>query len=87
MKKIVMFVCLSLLAFLAFAVNAAAYLDPSATAYIIQIISGAVIVVGAGIAIFWKKIRLYFKKKKQDARMAELSKEEKARDAADENPQ
>ena len=42
--------------------SAQAYLDPAATSYIIQVISGVVIACGVAVGIFWKKIRLFFRK-------------------------
>ena len=50
---------------LVLAVNAHAYLDPSATTYVIQIIAAVIIASGATLTIYWKKIRLYFKNKKR----------------------
>lgn len=44
------------------AVNTAAYLDPSVMTYLVQVIAGVVIVSGATFAVYWKKIRLFFKK-------------------------
>ena len=60
--------------------NTMAYLDPAATSYIIQIISGVVIACGVTVGIFWKKIRLFFRKQK----MARLEKKlaKKAGDTA-----
>lgn len=49
---------------LALMMNAQAYLDPAATSYIIQIVSGVVIACGVTVGIFWKKIRLFFRKAK-----------------------
>lgn len=42
----------------------AAYVDPSVTAPIIQVLAGVVIAAGAAIGIFWKKIKNAFTKKK-----------------------
>jgi ribosomal protein S27AE len=42
--------------------NGAAYLDPSTMTYVIQIVAGAVIAGGTAIAIFWHKIKRFFKK-------------------------
>ena len=84
MRRTLVFTFLSVFTALACALAAAAYLDPSATAYMIQIISGVVITAGAVIAIFWKKIRLFFKKRKQAARIAKLSEAEAEQAAPDE---
>lgn len=54
--------------FIALSVNTAAYLDPSAMTYMVQAIAMVVVASGAAIAIFWKRIRLFFKKKKQGKR-------------------
>ena len=53
-------ICLALLS----SVNVAAYLDPSAMTYIIQAVAGVVIAGGAALVIYWKKIKLFFKKRK-----------------------
>jgi hypothetical protein len=42
--------------------NGAAYLDPSTMTYVIQIAAGAVIAGGAAIAVFWHKIKRFFKR-------------------------
>jgi hypothetical protein len=47
-----------------FSSTALAYIDPAATSYIVQIISGVVIASGVVIGVFWKKIKLFFQKKK-----------------------
>ncbi len=49
-----------------------AYLDPSAINHMISIIAGLVIVAGATVTIFWKKIRLFFKRKKHQKKMDAL---------------
>ncbi len=41
------------------------YIDPSVVTYIVQIITGVVIAVGAGIGIFIKKINKNSKRKKK----------------------
>lgn len=48
----------------AFTISASAYLDPATTSYLIQIVSGIVIAFGVTVGVFWKKIRLFFKKTK-----------------------
>lgn len=56
--------------------SAQAYLDPAATSYIIQVISGVVIACGVAVGIFWKKIRLFFRKikmKNLQRKIAKLS--------------
>ena len=44
--------------------SASAYIDPATTSYIIQIVAGVFIALGATVAIFWRKISFWFKKKK-----------------------
>lgn len=69
----------------------AAYIDPATTTYIIQIIVGAVIALGAVIGIFWSKIKRLFRKKDPAAEQAaaerafsaESKKEISAADLAD----
>ncbi len=43
--------------------TAYAYIDPATTSYVIQIIAGIVIACGAGIGIFWNRIRRKLRKK------------------------
>jgi hypothetical protein len=42
--------------------NGSAYLDPSTMTYVIQIAAGAVIAGGAAIAVFWHKIKRFFRR-------------------------
>lgn len=65
MKKLIK--CIYFLPFMImlFANNAYGYLDPSSTSYIIQAIAGIFIAGGAVIGIYWHKIKLWFKKRKQ----------------------
>ncbi len=44
--------------------SASAYIDPATTSYIIQIVAGVFIALGATVAIFWRKITFWFKKRK-----------------------
>lgn len=57
-----------------FMMNAQAYLDPAATSYIVQIISGVVIACGVTVGIFWKKIRLFFRKMRMKSLEKKLAK-------------
>ncbi len=41
-----------------------AYIDPAASAYILQVLAGIVIAGGVSVGVFWKKIRLFFKESK-----------------------
>ncbi|MDR1073412.1 MAG: zinc ribbon domain-containing protein [Treponema sp.] len=43
-------------------VNGSAYLDPSTMTYVIQIVAGAVIASGTAVAVFWHKIKRFFKR-------------------------
>lgn len=43
--------------------QAAMYIDPATTSYIIQIAAGVLIAAGTVVGIFWSKIRRVFKKK------------------------
>lgn len=60
--------------------NAYAYLDPATTTYIIQIAAGIVIALGASVGIFWKRIRLFFRKRKMQAMERKISEEAKKRE-------
>lgn len=60
--------------------NAQAYLDPAATSYIIQIISGIIIACGVTIGIFWKKIRLFFRNIKTKAQVKQAAKKIERKD-------
>ncbi len=44
--------------------SASAYIDPASTSYVIQVIAGIFIACGATVAVFWRKISFWFKKKK-----------------------
>lgn len=52
----------------------AAYIDPAATSYIIQIVAGVFIAGGVTVGIFWKKIRMSFRNKKMQRLEKSLSK-------------
>lgn len=65
MKRVLMPGALFLAVFCLMAVNTHAYLDPGSVNVLVQVIAGVAIMGGAAIAIFWKKIKLAFKKKKQ----------------------
>lgn len=43
--------------------NCYAYIDPAATSYIIQIIAGIIVALGAVFGVMWSKIKRFFKKK------------------------
>ena len=44
--------------------SASAYVDPATTSYLLQIVAGVFIALGATVAIFWRKISFWFKKQK-----------------------
>lgn len=67
MKKLLhvgIFVFTGLMATIMFSSTAFAYIDPAATSYIVQIVAGVVIASSVAVAVFWKKIRLFFQKQK-----------------------
>ncbi len=47
------------------ALHTSAYLDPSIITYIISVAAGLVVAGGAGVALYWKRIKLFFKKRKE----------------------
>lgn len=65
-------------------VQAFAYLDPGTVSYVVSMIAGLFIAGGAAIAIFRRKIKLFFQNlgKKKDAQTAET----KVEDAGEFNP-
>lgn len=65
MKKLLLSLSLFVCLMLAGAVNSFAYLDPTGVSYIVQAVAGVAIAGAAAIAIFWKRIRLFFKKRKE----------------------
>ena len=65
MKKITKHIYLLAIIFVLFPKYAYGYLDPSSTSYIIQAIAGVFIAGGAAIAIYWHKIKLWFKNRKK----------------------
>lgn len=58
-----------------------AYIDPATTSYLIQIVAGVVIAAGATLGIFWKKIKLAFKRKKMEHLEQSLKKKAEKEDA------
>lgn len=51
---------------LLFSITSFAYIDPATTSYLIQIVAGVVIAAGATVGIFWKKIKMSFRRKKME---------------------
>ncbi len=84
MKKRIARLCqvlvLSVLLTTALMPMAHAYLDPAATSYIIQIVSGVVIACGVTIGIFWKKIRVFFHNMRMKSLEKRLTKQAESRD-------
>ena len=75
MKKAIAFVYFFACATLLFSRSAFAYIDPSSMTYLIQIVAGAAIAVGAGVGFYWKRIRRFFRNKRkarEEARLAEV---------------
>ena len=69
---------------LIFSTSASAYIDPASTSYIIQIIGGVFLAGGAAIAIYWHKIKLFFRKRKEKKLQEARKKEAAARSASEE---
>ena len=70
--KIVTFCMFTLcVGMLAFGLNANAYIDPSVMTYMIQVVAGIVVAVGAVIGVYWRRA----KKKMQDKLGIEEKKE------------
>ncbi len=81
MSKIFGFAFFFLCATVMFASTAFAYLDPATTSYIVQVVAGVVIACGAAVGIFWKKIRMFFRKRKMARMEKKLQKEGEKREA------
>ena len=65
LKRIVTFLFFYCAATGMFSRSAYAYIDSSSMTYLIQILAGVVIAVGAGVGFYWKRIQRYFRKKKE----------------------
>ncbi len=64
MKKLLAFFTFFILSMVLCITYAFAYIDPSAMTYIIQIIAGAVIAIGAAFGFYWRRIKRAVRKKK-----------------------
>lgn len=53
--------------------QAAMYIDPATTSYIIQIAAGVLIAAGTVVGIFWSKIKRVFKKKDKEIEAIDAS--------------
>ena len=65
---IYMVTCMSYL----FAINAQAYIDPSAVTYLIQAVAAVLIAIGACLTIFRHKIIAFFKRGKGEEQKKEI---------------
>lgn len=85
MKKLLIHLYFGALAAIALSTNVSAYLDPSTTTYLIQIIAGAFIALGATAGIIWHRLKRAVKKnnKTVDEAQHDESEEEKDEDEAD----
>ena len=64
MKKLIKYLYYSAALALLLTVSSAAYIDPSAMTYIIQIIAGVAIAAGAAFGFYWRRIKRFFTKNK-----------------------
>lgn len=71
-KEVLKFSYFFLAMFLLFSNSAHAYIDPSATTYVIQAVGAVLIALGAMITVFRHKITAFFKKDKSDAQKKEI---------------
>lgn len=67
MKKFVVFVFYFICFIAIFSTVTAAYIDPSAMTYVIQIVAGAVITIGATAGFYWRRIKKAAKNKKSES--------------------
>ena len=67
MKKLIKYLYYSAALALLLTVSSAAYIDPSAMTYIIQIIAGVAIAAGAAFGFYWRRIKRFFTKIKDNA--------------------
>lgn len=56
-KKILVVAALAVCSMMAFGLNASAYIDPSVMTYLIQVIAGIVIAVGAIAGVYFRKAK------------------------------
>ena len=64
MKKLLAFLTFFILSMVLCITYAFAYIDPSAMTYIVQIVAGAVIAIGAAFGFYWRRIKRAVRKKK-----------------------
>lgn len=84
MKKILTYLYFGILTAIALSANTYAYLDPSTTTYLIQIIAGVFIAAGATSGIVWHKLKRAVKKKNPAEEIkTDASDDEKDEDEAD----
>lgn len=65
MKKIISFLFFLVCAMVMCVSYAAAYIDPGAMTYIIQIVAGVVIAAGAAIGFYWRRLKRALTRKKR----------------------
>ena len=66
MKKTLSFIFFFVCAMVMCMTYAAAYIDPSAMTFIMQIIAGVVIAAGAALGFYWRRFKRAITKKKRD---------------------
>ena len=52
-----------------------AYIDPATTSYVIQVIAGIFIAAGSSVIFFWKNIKMWFLKKKNEREEKKIRRE------------
>lgn len=67
MKKLLVYLYFCFFAVLLTEVRAAAYLDPSTTTYLVQVIAGVFIAAGATAGIVWHKLKRAVRKNRPTA--------------------
>jgi len=68
-------VAVLILSFLVLPGIALAYIEPATTSYMIQIVAGIVISLGAFVGVFWKRITMYFSNLKVKAMAKKIAKQ------------
>ena len=75
MKSLIVFLYFFVGILLAGMRTAHAYIDPSSMTYIIQIIAGAAIAIGAGVGFYWKRIARWFRSRREQSSSSGASNE------------
>lgn len=71
MKKLLKYLYYTAALGMLLTVSSAAYIDPSAMTYIIQIIAGVAIAAGAAFGFYWRRIKRLFSRKKDNVYVAD----------------